>query len=226
MTAQKTDSLASRLSKLDSCSVSDALDKLGIGGAVIGLPPLTVQQKIAGRVMTVKLGAPLADAPKRHLCVGAIMAADPGDVIVIEHRNRLDVAGWGGLLSRAACRKGIAGVIIDGACRDVDESRMLGLPVFGRAAVPVTARGRIAEHDFGQPITIAGLCVNPGDYVLADGSGVVFVDGARAETVIAAAESIFAKETLMAEAVDRGEPLDQVMGANYEDMLKKGGESR
>jgi regulator of RNase E activity RraA len=210
-----------RLLRLDTCSVSDALDKLGLPGAVIGIAALTAKRRVAGPVRTVKLGAPMEGLPKRHLGTGAIMAAAPGDVIVVEHRGRMDVSGWGGLLSRGAARKGVAAVIVDGACRDVDESEELGLPVFARAAVPVTARGRVAEHAFDEPITVAGLAVRPGDLVLADGSGVVFVAADQAEAIIVAAEEIFAREQLMAAAIDRGEPIAGVMGANYEEMLKR-----
>jgi regulator of RNase E activity RraA len=124
-------------------------------------------------------------------------------------------------LSRGAVRQGVAAVIVDGACRDLDESEELGLPVFARAAVPVTARGRVAEHAFNEPITVAGLAVNLGDLVLADGSGVVFVAAEKAEIVIAEAEAIYHREQLMAAAIDRGESMATVMGANYEDMLAR-----
>lgn len=211
-----------RLLRLDTCSVSDALDKLGLTGAVIGLSGLTVRGRVAGPAVTVKLGAPMDGLPKRHLGAGAIMAAKAGDIIVVEHRGRSDVSGWGGLLSRGAVRQGVKAVIVDGACRDLDESLEFGLPVYARAAVPVTARGRVAEHAFNEPITVAGVAVRPGDLVLADGSGVVFVAADKAEAVIGAAEEIFAREQLMAAAIDRGEPIGAVMGANYEDMLKRG----
>jgi regulator of RNase E activity RraA len=209
-----------RLVALDTPTLSDALDKLGLPGAVHGLASLTVVRKIAGRVRTVKLGAPLDGLPKRHLGVGAIMASEPGDVIVVEHRGRTDVSGWGGLLSRGSVKRGVAGVIVDGAFRDIDEARDLGLPIFGRGAVPITARGRVAEHSFGEPITVAGLAVMPDDWVLADGSGIVFIRGSRLEEIVATAEDIFAREQLMASDIDAGRPLSEVMGANYEDMLK------
>jgi len=212
--------LLERLRALDTCSVSDALDKLGLAGAVAGLGPLTVRRRVAGPVVTVKLGAPMPDLPRRHLGAGAIMAARAGDIIVVEHRGRTDVSGWGGLLSRGAIRKGVVAVIVDGACRDVEESLELDLPVYARAAVPVTARGRVAEHAFNTPITVRGLAVTPGDLVLADGSGVVFVPATAAEAVIAAAEDIFHREQLMAAAIDGGQAIGEVMGANYEDMLK------
>ncbi len=212
--------IASRLLKFDTCTISDALDKLGLQGAVSGIGPLTtVGKRVAGRAVTVKLGAPIEGLPKRHLGAGAVMAAEAGDVVVVEHRGRTDVSGWGGLLSRGAVKKGIAGVIVDGACRDVDESRDLGLPVFARGVVPVTARGRVAEHDFNCPITIGGIALYPGDWVLADGSGVVFVGTAQVENVIAVAEQIFTRETLMARAIDDGTPIGEVMGAFYEDLL-------
>jgi 4-hydroxy-4-methyl-2-oxoglutarate aldolase len=211
--------LVERLRRMDTCSVSDALDKMGLAGVVTGISPLTVRARIAGPVITVKLGAPLAGLPKRHLGAGAIMAAQSGDVIVVEH-GRTDVSGWGGLLSRGAAKKGIAGVIVDGACRDVDESFELGLPVYARGAVPVTARGRVAEHGFNIPVAIGGVAVRPGDLVLADSSGVVFLAAAMAEAIVAAAEDIFGREKLMAEAIARGEPISDVLGADYEDMLK------
>ncbi len=201
--------------------MSDALDKLALPGAVIGLGSVTLPKRVAGPVITVKLGAPIEGLPKRHLGAGAIMAAQPGDIVVVEHRGRLDVSGWGGLLSRGAVKRGVSAVIIDGACRDVDESLELGLPVYARAAVPVTARGRVAEHSFNEAITIAGVAVQPGDLVLADGSGVVFLPAAKASEILDAAEEIFVREQMMAAAIDRGDPIDEVMGANYEDMLKR-----
>src|SRR4051812_4638401 len=85
-------SLVDRLLRLDTCSVSDALDKLGLAGAVVELGALTARRRVAGPVRTVKLGAPIEGLPKRHLGVGAIMAAEAGDVIVVEHRGRLDVS--------------------------------------------------------------------------------------------------------------------------------------
>ena len=79
-----SNSIATRLRALDTPTLSDALDKLGLPGAVFGIGPLTVVQPVIGRAITVKLGAPLAGLPKRHLGAGAIMAAREGDVIVVE----------------------------------------------------------------------------------------------------------------------------------------------
>ncbi len=206
---------------MDTPTVSDALDKLGISGAIIGLSPMTVRRRIAGAAQTVLLGPPKEGAPKRHLGAAAIMASSEGDVIVVQH-GRDEASGWGGLLSRGALAKGVSGVIIDGGFRDIDEAAELGLPIYGRAGVPITARGRVAEHDWNVPITVRGVAVSPGDLVLADGSGVVIVPKDRAEEVIATAEDIARLESLMAKDIDAGKPIGEVLGANYEDMLKKG----
>ena len=82
-------------------------------------------------------------------------------------------------------------------------------------------RGRIIERTWNAPVAIDGVTVEPGDLVIADGSGIVFVPRACAEEVIALAEGICARERQMAHAARRGEPMSQVMGANYEQMLKK-----
>lgn len=216
------DELITRLLRLDTCAVSDALDRLGLAGVVLGIAPTAPPAKIGGRAVTMRLVDRTAAHAEstRHLGTAAIEAAKPGDVIVIEHR-RLDAAGWGGILSAAAQRRGLAGVVCDGAVRDVDEARELGFPVFARAAVPVTARGRVVEESFNRPVRIGGVEVAPGDLVLADGSGAVFIAAARAEEVIAAAEAIAAREALMRRAVEAGEPVSQVMGRDYETMLQR-----
>lgn len=216
------DNLIARLAALDTCAVSDAMDRHGLAGVALGIRPFTSTERIAGRVVTVKLGPASGSAPAaRHLGTAAIEAAAPGDVIVIDHQGREDAAGWGGILATAAKVKGVRGVIVDGACRDVDESRERGFPVFARAAVPLTARGRAVEESFNEPVTIAGIAVRPGDLVLADGSGVVFVPAGRAAEIIATAEMIAAREAEMTHAVLAGQPVSQVMGRAYETMVSR-----
>lgn len=211
----------SKLSWLDTPTVSDALDSLGLSGAVYGIAPMTVTRKIVGRAVTVKLGPPTAEIPKRHLGAGAVMAASASDIIVVEHGGRTDVSGWGGLLSRGALAKGIAGVVIDGAFRDVDEARELGLPIYARGVVPITARGRVVEHGFNCQVLVGRVSVAPGDYVIADGSGVTFIEADRIGDVLAEAERIFAREQQMAARIEEGIPIGDVLGADYENMLKK-----
>src|SRR5579864_9410009 len=99
--------LQERLAQLDSCAISDALDRLHLSGVVLGLHAVTVQKRVAGRALTVQLEETDGRAAMRHLGTAAVDASGPGDVIVVAHGGRLDVSGWGGLLSLGATRRGI-----------------------------------------------------------------------------------------------------------------------
>jgi regulator of RNase E activity RraA len=213
--------LVARFRRLDTAAVSDACDQLGLAGRVVsGLQPLTGPCQVAGRVVTVQLGPWSGGGVNRHLCAAATDAATALDVIVVAHNGRTDCAGWGGNLSRAARRRGTAATIVDGAARDIDEARALGYPVFGAAATPRTARGRTEETGWDGPVTIGGVAVEPGDVVVADSTGVVFVPARHAASVLAAAEAISDKESAMAAAIDGGQPVSEVMGRDYETMLR------
>ena len=210
--------------RLDSCAVSDALDKLGLDGCVTGISPVSSTRKIAGRVHTVRLvakdNAPPMSGPPRHLGTTAIEACQPSEIIVVEQRSGIDAGSWGGILSLGAKLRGAAGVVVDGPVRDVDEARQLDFPVFGRTTTARTARNRIVEVGTDIPVTIGDLTVLPGDYVLADGSAVVFLTQPDAARILDAAESIAAREAAMAKALQNGKPITDVMGADYEHMLK------
>jgi len=210
-----------RLARMDTCVVSDALDKLGLSGVAAGLSRLATDRKLAGQILTVRLEAANGRLADRHLCTAAIEAARAGDILVIEHHSRTDCAGWGGLLSRAAMVKGIPGVIVDGMCRDIDESRELGFTVFARGVIPATARGRIIETDFNCPITVGSVVVNPGDWVIADGSGVVFLPHQNVEAILTQAEQLVAREVTLLEDIEAGIPVSQVMSRTYEHMTRK-----
>src|SRR6266852_5534829 len=195
------------------------MDRLGLSGAALGLQPLWPSPRTVGRAVTVKLKAAVpGEQSHRHLGTAAIEAASPGDVIVIDNGGRTYAGSWGGILSVAAKQAGVAGVVADGACRDVDEARDLAFPVYARAGVPVTARGRIIEESFQQPIEVCGISVQPGDLVIADWSGVVFIPALQAGEVLDVAEEIAAREAAMAAAVREGKPPSEVMGASYERM--------
>lgn len=201
-----------RLRELDSCALSDALDTLNFPGATVGLGPLwPCAVPTVGRVRTVTAGPRTQDGPAQHIAAAAIDAAGPGDVLVIANDGRLDVSCFGGILALAASRRGINGVVIDGACRDIAESEGLGFPVFGRAVVPVSARGRIVQLAMGETVHFAGVDVSQGDFVVADRNGVVFVAEAHIESVLELAGRIVAREAGMASAVSDGQSVSDVM---------------
>ncbi len=212
---------ARRLAHLDTCAISDALDACGIRGYVDCLVPMWAGARVAGRAVTAKLavGPAPAGAPRIHLGARAIEAARPGEVIVVDNDGRVGMGSWGGLLSLAASLRGVAGVITDGACRDVDEARQMRFPVFARRGAAPTARGRVHEVSCNEPVTLAGVPVCPGDIVMADGSGVVVIPAADASRVARAAERIAGREAAMAARLRAGVPVTEVLGESYEDML-------
>jgi len=212
--------LLDRMSALDACAVSDALDSLGINGVVDVLTRRSGEHKIVGRVQTMALsaGAP-PDGSKAHLGTQSISLAEETDVIVVEQKTGINAAGWGGVLASAAKRKGVRAVVVEGPARDVDEFAELGLTVYSRSVTPRTARGRIHESGVNVAIEVGDVSVEAGDLVIADGTGVVFIPAANAEQVIEVAERVVAREKMMVEAVNAGQPVSEVMGKDYETML-------
>ncbi|MDA3625600.1 4-carboxy-4-hydroxy-2-oxoadipate aldolase/oxaloacetate decarboxylase [Saccharopolyspora oryzae] len=204
--------IVAALRGLDSCAVSDALDTLGLPGAVTALTPMwPAGAVLAGRVRTVTAAPKATDGPATHIASPLVATTEPGDVVVIDNHGRTDVSCWGGLLAEAAVRRGVAGVIVDGACRDVQESEALALPVFARTAVPVSARGRIVQEAMDERIQVAGVSVAAHDYVIADVNGVVFIAAGDAERVSGLAQRIAEREARMAEAVRSGRDVREVM---------------
>jgi len=211
-----------RLEKLSTTNLSDALDQSGIRGAVIGIRPLFGMPKVNGRAVTIKITAAGMMKSKRHLGVDAIASSQPGDVIAIDNRGDIYNNCWGEILSCASQKKGVSGVFIDGAARDVDFCQEIGFPVFARGIVPITARGRIMQEDFNCPIRLGDVQVRPGDILIGDVNGVVVIPVEKLDEVLAAAEEILEKEERMRADILAGMDILEVdRKYNYEQMLKK-----
>ena len=214
------DPTVARLAKLDVCAVSDALDRLKLGSVVTGVPQQSGSARVAGRAVTMQLGVgDPPPGPPRHLGTTAIEAADENNVIVVEQRTGVEAGSWGGLLTLGAKVRGVQGVLADGPVRDLDEAIGYGFPIWTRSTTARTARGRIVEKGTNVPIVFEDVNVEPGDYVLADRSGIIFIKPADIEAVLDAAEAIVTKEAAMAQAIHAGMPMSEVMGGNYEHML-------
>ncbi|MDR1518770.1 MAG: RraA family protein, partial [Planctomycetota bacterium] len=136
-----------RLLALSTTNLADALDALGLKGATCGIRPLWEKAaKITGRAVTLKLTAAGLTKSDTHLGVMAIEAAGRGDVIVIDNGGRQDTSCWGGILANGAKRKGVSGIVVDGAVRDLDDIVEADFPAYARGTVVATARGRIMEE--------------------------------------------------------------------------------
>ena len=130
-----------RLRGLPTAAISDALDQAGIEGALHGLAPLSDGFRAAGPAFTVRY-APIDDTAGGT--VGDFLDdVPPGAVIVIDNAGRTDVTVWGGIMTEAAAARGIAGTVINGACRDVGTSLAHNYPLFSRGRYMRTGKDRV-----------------------------------------------------------------------------------
>jgi regulator of RNase E activity RraA len=207
--------LLAQFTALDTATVSDALDACGLPPGQGGLRPMWGRPKVAGFAVTVELepvsGQPDTEHGGAHILTGAIAGAGLNDVIVVANGGRTDMSSWGGIVSVGAAMRSIRGAVTDGACRDVRQARELGFPVFARAQVPVTARGRLRQKSAGEPILVGDVTVRPGDVVMADEDGVVVVPRERATKVLDTAQRLAERETAIEAEVRAGVPLPQAM---------------
>ncbi len=213
-----------RLMQLSSSTVSDAMECFGHIGATTGVHPLyDACPKVVGEAVTIKLG-PTGEVglQNSHLCVDAIHLAKPGDVIVIDNHGDAETSAWGGLLTQGARARGIAGVVIDGAARDLDSFVEQGFPVYARAGVVRTSRGRVMEYETNGLIQFCNVQVRPGDVIVGDRSGVAIIPSEILEKVIDKAEELQRNETAMMADVGAGEDMFDVdKKYDYTNWLKK-----
>lgn len=209
MTAET--SLLAQFEALDSATVSDALDACGLPPGQGGLPPMWGTPKVTGFARTIELEPLTGEHGGAHILTSAVAEAGAEDVIVVANGGRTDVSSWGGIVSVGASVRGVRGVVTDGACRDVGQAHELGFPVFARAQVPVTARGRLRQKSSGAPVALGEVTVHPGDVVLADRDGVVVVPRERVAEVLREARRLADREAAIEAEVRAGVPLPQAM---------------
>ena len=188
--------------ELDTPSVSDAMDRIGIAAGCLGLLSVVPGTKTVGRAFTVKYR--LTGEVERGTVGDFLDDVAPGQVVVIDNAGRMDCTVWGDIMTVVADRRGIAGTVIDGVCRDVPKIRELGYPLFSRGRYMMTGKDRVEIDAVNGPVSIAGRQVRPGDIILADDSGVVVIPASRAEEVLSIASEIEAVEQHILKLVGKG----------------------
>ena len=193
------DPLVAGFKKTYPASVSDAVELVtGKSGTMRHDMKLVTGKAMVGRAVTSLArpappeGATPALATKHS--VEMIDEAKPGEVGVIVMEGTLDIAAMGNLMATAATERGMAGMVLDGAIRDIWDIRRMGLTVYARSATPATAVGHYATLAKNVPVECAGVTVRPGDLVVADEDGVVVVPQERAEEVLKKAKEIDDRE--------------------------------
>jgi 4-hydroxy-4-methyl-2-oxoglutarate aldolase len=193
-----------RASKLDTTSISDALDRLGIAGQCLNIKPLDHRFRVTGRAFTILYGP----AGKPAGTVGDyIDDVPPGAVVVLDNGGRENATVWGDILTWVAHRRGVAGTVIDGACRDTHLSRDLNYPVYSRSYSMRTGKDRVQVEAMNIVVNIGDARVAPGDLLRGDADGVLVIPREHEDAVLAAAEEIDSIEQQIRALIDQGKTL-------------------
>ena len=207
-----------RAARLDTATISDALDKLGIAGQCLGIKPLDHRFKLAGRAYT------LAYAPVGHPVgtVGDFIDDVPaGHVVAIDNGGRADATVWGDILTFTAHQRGLGGTVIDGACRDTHLALDIGYPLYSRSYSMRTGKDRVQLEATQIIVTVGDARVAPGDILRGDSDGVVAIPHDRETEVLDAAEAIDAAEMRIRDAVAQGLRLDEARAQQHYHQLQR-----
>lgn len=187
------EALLARCAAIAVSSWSDALDELGLSGVMSGIAQRSGSGRICGFAVTARqVPGELGAFEKADFAVGRLVAATgPGKVLVIDVGGA-PISTLGGLASLACTQRGATGVVIDGACRDVDEIRETGLWLASRHVAPTTGKRRLQLQPLGGTVTAGGIAVTEGDLVVGDDTGIVVVPRAQLAAALEAADRIVA----------------------------------
>jgi len=206
MSEIEQDKNVARAAKLETATLSDALDRLGLNGQCYKIKPRDSSFRMAGRAFTILYGPAASPAGT----VGDFIDdVPPGSVIVLDNGGREDATVWGDILTEIAHRRGIAGTVIDGINRDVHLCLSLGYPVFSRDNWMRTGKDRVQVEATNIPVNIGNVRVAPGDLLRGDADGVISIPKEHEARVLAAAEEIDAAEKAIRAAVATGMRLDE-----------------
>lgn len=198
------DSNLERASKLDTTSLSDAMDRLGIAGQCLGIKPLDPSFRLTTRAFTILYGP----AGKPPGTVGDyIDDVAAASVVVLDNGGRENATVWGDILTWVAHSRGIAGTVIDGSCPDTALARELGYPIYSRSYSMQTGKERVGVEATSGPVNIGDARVLPGDLLRGDADGVVAIPRAHEDEVLKAAEEIDAAEDRIRRTVKEGKTL-------------------
>jgi regulator of RNase E activity RraA len=207
-----SDEALAKLEKLNTPTLANAMEECGIEGVITGLAAADPGMRCVGRAVTVlEMTGPRGAFPAADFKVGEMIdAAGNGDVVVVANGGA-PISTWGGTASFAAHLKGIAGLVVDGGIRDREEICEIGFPAFARHMIPTTGKTRIRVEAIGVPVTCSGIRVDPGDVIVADGTGVVCIPAAKAAEVAALATRYAADDAQAIEELRAGLTFREAM---------------
>ncbi len=200
------------LETLYTAVISDVLDTLGhrLQTLSANLRAMTHARHVCGRIFTAK--AETVDtipAEPYKLEMTVIDAMQTGDVLVVDADNHLNCSFWGELLSTACIAKGVRGVVMSTCTRDLWALEKMNFPVFAIGATPADSKGRIDVTAIGQPITIDGVKIKNGDYLLGDADGVVIIPAEALDETLRLAQEKVSGENAVRDDLANGMPVTE-----------------
>ncbi|WP_375460103.1 RraA family protein [uncultured Enterovirga sp.] len=209
------EALLARCSAIAVSSWSDALDELGIAGVMTGIAKRSGAGQMCGFALTARqVPGPFGAFDKADFAVGRLVAATgPGKVLVVDVGGA-PISTLGGLASLACTQRNATGVVIDGACRDVDEIRETGLWLASRHVAPTTGKRRLQLQPLGGTIMAGGIKVEEGDLVVGDDTGIVVVPRSTLPAALEAAERIVAVDAEVERRVRAGSSFAEAAAAS------------
>ncbi len=199
------------LTRVSVANISDAMHGFG---TLRKIRAIDENAKLVGPAQTVSArSGDWADVAE------AVDTAHEGEVLVID-AGGAGPAVWGELATHSALQRRLAGVVVYGAVRDILEIKKLGFPVFCRSVVPDALRPK-GKGEIGRAVTIAGVAILPGDWIIGDSSGVVCIPQSSVADVVPRAMRILEKEDAIRERIDQGSTLWREMGSYWRDELSK-----
>ena len=199
-----------QLLALGTSTLSDALDRLSIAGQCFGIKPLEPTFQMVGRAFTVRYGPIGVDGGSVGDYIDDVA---PGQVVVLDNAGRVDVTVWGDLLTLTASRRGVAGFVIDGVCRDSLRSVELHYPIFSRGSWMRTGKDRVRVEEMGGTVQVGGVRVRAGDALVGDRDGVLALPAERLDAILEAARQIAGAEAEIRARVEAGSTLREARDA-------------
>lgn len=208
--------LLASFESLSTSTLSDAMDELGIKCVVPKLFSQRLEQsRVAGFALTARFARVSHDDAAYRYGGGVgrpleavLKAMGPRNIVVLDLDGAMDASAWGGLASRLAMDKGVRGAVINGTCRDVEEIRGLGFPVWAAGTCPRRSRNEFSFGSLKEPVIIGGTEISNGDIIVSDATGVVRVPIETALTVYDAALRIAQTEQKVLGDIVHGNGID------------------
>ncbi|MEW9668092.1 4-carboxy-4-hydroxy-2-oxoadipate aldolase/oxaloacetate decarboxylase [Ammoniphilus sp. 3BR4] len=198
---------AASILKASSFSSATLHEAAGKKGALpSGIKPLSSSMKVCGPAVTVS--SPPIDNIMLH---EAIIAAQPGDVLIVEVSGVYEAGYWGDIMTKAAMERHIGGLIIDGCVRDGLDIIDMGFPVFSRGLC-IQGTGKKGGGTINQPIQIGEVLIMPGDLIMADADGIVVIPRADVDEVLVNAQKREDDEKHISEELKTGKTTMEIYG--------------